>query len=137
MSGALARPYLSRAADRPRITHGAQSGDVTGDSGVVWARTDRPARMMVEVATTESFADIRSGTYVDALPESDFTAKALLAFQKASNRELGENLPPSYGLQFFGHVAIDAASQAMTVTLKDVGDKALWSIDLAPVLGSS
>ena len=78
MSGALARPYLSRAADRPRITHGVQSGDVTGDSGVVWARTDRPARMVVEVATTESFADIRTGTTVDALPESDFTAKALI-----------------------------------------------------------
>src|SRR4029077_20800777 len=78
MSGALARPYLSRAADRPRITHGVQSGDVTGDSGVGWARTDRPARMVIEVATTESFADIRGGTYVDALPETDFTAKALL-----------------------------------------------------------
>ena len=53
-------PYLSRAADRPRITHGVQSGDVGADGGVVWARADRPSQMMVEVATTESFANARA-----------------------------------------------------------------------------
>jgi alkaline phosphatase D len=53
--GSLAMPYLSRAADRPQITHGVQSGDVGPDGGVVWARADRPSQMMVEVATTESF----------------------------------------------------------------------------------
>ena len=55
-AGIIAMPYLSRAADRPVITHGVQSGDVGADGGVVWARADRPAQMMVEVATTESFA---------------------------------------------------------------------------------
>ena len=35
-------PYLSRAADRPAVTHGVQSGDVSADGGVVWARADRP-----------------------------------------------------------------------------------------------
>jgi alkaline phosphatase D len=74
----IARPYLSRASDRPRITHGIQSGDVSVDSGVVWARTDRPARMLVEVATTDGFKDVRQNIFVDALPESDFTAKILL-----------------------------------------------------------
>ena len=44
--GGIARPYLSRAADRPHITHGIQSGDVSLDSGIVWARADRPARMI-------------------------------------------------------------------------------------------
>src|SRR2546421_6613926 len=76
-AASIARPYLSRAADRPLITHGVQSGDVSVDSGVVWARADRPARMLVEVATTDSFNDPR-GVFVDALPESDFTAKALI-----------------------------------------------------------
>ena len=74
----IARPYISRAADRPLITHGIQSGDVSLDSGMVWARTDKPARMQVEYATTGNFKDIRGGVYVDALPEADFTAKALL-----------------------------------------------------------
>ena len=71
-------PYLSRAADRPLITHGVQSGDVGADGGVVWARADRPSQMMVEVATTESFADARALPPIAALPESDFTAKMLL-----------------------------------------------------------
>ena len=32
-AGGIARPYLSRAADRPLITHGLQSGDMRVDSG--------------------------------------------------------------------------------------------------------
>jgi hypothetical protein len=75
---AIAMPYLSHASDRPRITHGVQSGDVTTNSGVVWARADRPARMLVEVASTDSFRHIRHATHVDALPETDLTAKALI-----------------------------------------------------------
>src|ERR1700732_1655221 len=76
--GAVAMPYLSRAADRPQITHGVQSGDVGADGGVVWARADRPSQMMVEVATTESFNNARVLPPIAALPESDFTAKMLL-----------------------------------------------------------
>src|ERR1700680_4035158 len=76
--GAIAMPYLSRAADRPQISHGVQSGDVGADGGVVWARADRPSQMMVEVATTESFGNARALPPIAALPESDFTAKMLL-----------------------------------------------------------
>src|SRR3954462_9570626 len=76
--GALAMPYLSRAADRPLISHGVQSGDVGADGGVVWARADRPSQMMVEVSTTESFAKVRALPPIAALPETDFTAKMLL-----------------------------------------------------------
>jgi alkaline phosphatase D len=82
-AGGIARPFVSRAADRPVVTHGVQSGDVSVDSGMVWARADRPSRMTVEVSTTESFAAIRTGAFADALPETDFAAKVLL-----------ENLPP-------------------------------------------
>jgi alkaline phosphatase D len=74
----VAMPYLSRAADRPMVTHGVQSGDVNADSGVVWARADRPSQMLVEVATTESFSDARALPPIAALPESDFTAKMLI-----------------------------------------------------------
>jgi alkaline phosphatase D len=76
--GALAMPHLSRAADRPQVLHGVQSGDVGIDSGVVWSRADRPSQMMVEFATTESFSNARALPPVAALPESDFTAKLLL-----------------------------------------------------------
>src|SRR5881398_3406305 len=74
----LAMPYLSRAADRPLVTSGVQSGDVGADAGVVWARADRPSQMLVEVATTESFANARTLPPIAALPGSDFTAKMLL-----------------------------------------------------------
>src|SRR3981081_1670039 len=76
--GAIAMPYLSRAADRPQITHGVQSGDVGADGGVVWARADRPSQMMVEVATTQSSGNARVWPPTAPLPESDFTAKMLL-----------------------------------------------------------
>ena len=55
-----------------------QSGDVSTDGGVVWARADRPSQMLVEVSTTESFAKMRALPPIAALPESDFTAKMLL-----------------------------------------------------------
>jgi alkaline phosphatase D len=74
----VATPYLSRAADRPLVTHGVQSGDVSTDAGVVWARADRPSQMLVEVSTTESFKEARALPPIAALPESDFTAKVLL-----------------------------------------------------------
>src|SRR5919109_378633 len=77
-AASVARPYLSRAADRPLITHGVQSGDVSTDSAMVWARADRPSRMLVEVATSDSFRDVSSAVLVDALPATDFTAKALI-----------------------------------------------------------
>src|SRR5262245_6581578 len=76
--GGIARPFISRANDRPLITHGVQSGDVSVDSGMIWARADRPSRMLVEIATTDSFKDVRNAAFVDALPESDFTAKLLV-----------------------------------------------------------
>ena len=76
--GSLARPMLSRAADRPQIVSGIQSGDVSGGSAVVWARADRPARMRVECSTVESFKTILRTAWSDALPDHDFTSKLLL-----------------------------------------------------------
>src|SRR3984893_14984766 len=77
-AGGLARPYLSRAADRPQIASGLQSGDVSANSAVVWARADRAARMQVEYSTVESFKTILGAASSDASPERDFTSKVLL-----------------------------------------------------------
>ena len=46
---------------RPRLPCGVQSGDLAGDRAIIWARADRPARMMVEWATTESFRERAPG----------------------------------------------------------------------------
>ena len=108
MLGGIAKPYLSRAADRPRITHGIQSGDISISSGVVWARADRPARMHVEVSTTESFAEIVRAVSADALPDSDFTAKALL-----------EGLPP--GQDIFYRVSFENLSSPIVRGEPQVG----------------
>ncbi|MEH2532345.1 alkaline phosphatase D [Bradyrhizobium sp. AZCC 1588] len=76
--GGLTRPYLSRAADRPLITSGIQSGDVSANSAVVWARADRAARMQVECSASEDFKTIIGTASADALPDADFTSKVLL-----------------------------------------------------------
>ncbi|WP_149359195.1 alkaline phosphatase D family protein [Lolliginicoccus suaedae] len=46
-------PLLSRS--RPRLTHGVATGDPRADGALVWARSDRPARMIVETSATEDF----------------------------------------------------------------------------------
>src|SRR5947209_5673863 len=76
--GVLARPSLSRAADRPQIAGGIQSGDVDCASAVVWGRADRAARMRVEYSSVESFRTVLGADATDALPSADFTAKLSL-----------------------------------------------------------
>lgn len=75
----LAMPAISRAAQRPVFSHGVQSGDVTTQSGMIWTRTDRPARVAMEVSTTESFADAVVLAPMDSLPTSDLAVKRLVA----------------------------------------------------------
>ncbi|MCB1425602.1 MAG: alkaline phosphatase, partial [Notoacmeibacter sp.] len=75
----LAMPFYSRASQRPAFTHGVQSGDVDMSSGMIWGRTDRPARVMMEVATREDFANATRLAPLNALPESDFAVKRLVA----------------------------------------------------------
>src|SRR6202042_1704598 len=106
-AGLIATPRLSPAAHRPAVTHGVQSGDVSADGGVVWARADRPSQMLVEVSTTESFKDARLLPPIAALPESDFTAKMLL-----------ENLPAGqdivYRIKFRDLSHPDISGEAVT-----------------------
>jgi alkaline phosphatase D len=67
--GVIAAGAAARAAGAPAIVaserslpaapYGAAVGDVTGGSAVVWSRCDRPARLVVEWATRDSFAGAR------------------------------------------------------------------------------
>ena len=88
--GGIRDPRRSRApaivpADglRPVITHGVQSGDVTSRGGIVWARADRLARMVVEWDVDPRFPNPRRAQGPVATGASDFTARV----------DLG-NLPP-------------------------------------------
>jgi alkaline phosphatase D len=94
---------------RPTLPYGVQTGDLAGDRAILWARADRPARMMVEWATTEAFDDPHMVRGPAALEESDFTAKVDLA-----GLPLGERV-------FY------------RVVMVDLGDRALQS---EPVAGS-
>jgi alkaline phosphatase D len=76
---------------------------------------------------------IHAGTFGPNALDKTFGPE--LVYIKAPSKEQGQNLPPSEGLQFFGHVAIDGASQQMTVTLKDIDDRSLWAKTLDPKLG--
>ena len=73
---------------------------------------------------------IHAGTWTPVPMERTFGPQVV--FCKASTKEQGDNLAPCYGLQFFGHVTIDEATEALTVALKDVEDRSLWSITLDP-----
>jgi alkaline phosphatase D len=64
---------------RPVITSGIQSGDITASRAMVWSRCDRPARMIVEYSTTESFTSAQRITGPAALEPTDFTARTDLA----------------------------------------------------------
>ena len=74
----LAMPAISRAQARPVFSHGVQSGDVDTMSGMIWTRTDRPAQVMMEVSTTESFANARQLAPLTATPQTDFAVKRLV-----------------------------------------------------------
>jgi alkaline phosphatase D len=66
------------APARLTVPYGVQSGDVTQDSAVIWSASDRPARMLVEYATTDRFPDARRVVGDAALPETGLTAKTVL-----------------------------------------------------------
>lgn len=60
---------------RPQMLQGVQSGDPGLDRGVIWSRADRPARLLVEWSTTESFQNPRRVRGPAALPETGLTAR--------------------------------------------------------------
>jgi alkaline phosphatase D len=72
-------PALARVdAGRPAIPWGVQAGDAAQRRAVVWSATDRPARMVVEYATSDRFVDARRAAPVAALPETGHAAKVIL-----------------------------------------------------------
>lgn len=79
-----AAPALAGAAPaqalsgRPEARWGVQVGDVTTTSGLVWVRSDRPARMVVETSATESFARTRRWHGPLVGPGTDFTGTTAL-----------------------------------------------------------
>ncbi|MFD0685526.1 alkaline phosphatase D family protein [Actinomadura fibrosa] len=63
---------------RPSLTHGVQSGDVTAREAVVWARADRPSRMLVDLSRRPDFRGARTVLGPVLTPDTDLTGKAFL-----------------------------------------------------------
>jgi alkaline phosphatase D len=76
----LSRPAFAQTAERlrPAVPYGVQSGDVTHHSAVVWSATDRPARLLVEYATSDRFTDANRIAGGVALSETGYMARAVL-----------------------------------------------------------
>ena len=76
--GGFFMPSISRAADRPLITHGVQSGDVTANTACIWGRADRASKMVTEIATTEGFKNSVRIPHMNVVPQRDFAGKLTL-----------------------------------------------------------
>src|SRR5262245_32751017 len=63
------------AQERPQALQGLHFGDPSDGSVVVWSRSDRASRMLVEWSTNEQFNDARRLIGPHALETSDFTAR--------------------------------------------------------------
>ncbi len=80
---------------RPQIPYGVASGDINGNSGVIWSKTDRSARMIVEYSTNEAFRNSQRIIAGAALEVTDYTGKVYLS-----------DLP--YGQQIFYRVTFES-----------------------------
>ena len=139
-----ARLAVAQSADgRPAMPFGVQSGDVTPEGGVIWSATDRPARLIVEYATSEGFGDVRRVVGPAALPETGFTAQAVLTglpagqdiFYRVSFQDLGDlksvsapvagrfKTPPSDGRDVTFVWSGDTAGQGWGINLEWGGMK--------------
>ena len=63
---------------RPRIDFGVGAGDPMDGRAVVWAHVDRPARMVVEYSTRESFKNLRRVEGGVATPDTGLTARTVI-----------------------------------------------------------
>ncbi|MBD2566953.1 alkaline phosphatase D family protein [Anabaena lutea] len=100
--------FITLDKNRPTIPYGVASGDINSNSGVIWSRSDRPARMIVEYATDDNFRNRRRIIGQVAAANTDFTARTYL-----------NNLPPGQDIFY-------------RVTFQDIGDENIYS---APVIG--
>jgi alkaline phosphatase D len=75
------RAALAATSDTalPGLPYGIMSGDVGTDSAVIWSRSDRPARMIVEYATSDTFANAQRVVGPAAMEDTDFTARVNLS----------------------------------------------------------
>lgn len=70
-------PTLVR--QRPRLTHGVAAGEVRADGALIWARSDAPAKLIVETSATESFGNATRFEGGMLTPDTDGTGRLRLS----------------------------------------------------------
>jgi alkaline phosphatase D len=122
---ALPRVVMAQAAPaivtldgaRPKFTSGVQTGDPLADRAIVWTRSDRPARLWVEWATTASFGNAQRVRGPHLLEDSDFTGRidltGLPAGQEIFYRVVLQDLHNERVLSepFAGHLRLPPSTQ--------------------------
>src|SRR2546430_2091980 len=73
--GLVFPPMVRSARSSPQVTDGIQIGDPLEDGAIVWARADRPARLMVEYSSSEGFRGLRRVPGPIVTSASDFTGR--------------------------------------------------------------
>lgn len=125
---AAAAPLLVRR-DRPALTLGVQSGDVRPGQAMLWARADRPSRLVAEISRDPSFRKVRTVRGPVVTPGTDLTGAFPL-----------HGLPPSTDLHYriravdlHDHRAASAPTVGRLRTAPRRGDdvRFLWSGDIA------
>ena len=86
-----ATPMITRDAMRPQMAHGIQSGDPKADGAVIWTRSDRPARIWLEWATTASLNNPTRVRGPDLVEDSDFTGRLNLAGLRLARKSVTES----------------------------------------------
>ena len=77
---------ITRDNARPQFPSGIQFGDALATRTIAWARSDRPARLMLEYSTTERFANPVKVRGPLALETSDFVSRVDLTGLRAGQQ---------------------------------------------------
>ncbi len=109
---------------RPKLTHGVAVGDPRTDGALIWARSDRPAKLIVETAATESFKDAKRFEGPMLTPDTDGTGRVRV-----------NGLPAGQQVHYRVTLEGDATSEPITGVFRTVPTaasdiKLLWSGDV-------
>src|SRR5918993_1566348 len=105
---ALGPAFVRQDRARPAIPYGVSSGDVTRDRAIIWSRTDRPSRMLVEWSTTESFQNARRVRGPQTTDAAGYTARVDLS-----------GIPP--GQRIFYRVQFEDLADSRSLSAPDTG----------------
>nr|BFD39611.1 alkaline phosphatase D family protein [Pseudomonas sp. FFPRI_1] len=135
----LAPAVIASVKDRPQLTDGVQSGDLLGDRAMIWSRSDRPARMVVEWDTRSVFSNPRRSVSPLADARTDFTARVELtglpANQAIFYRVTFEDAQSGVASEpWFGHLR-SAPSQRRDIRFVWSGDTVGQGFGINPDIG--